>query len=348
MRIIAWGNDSGSRHWRLTDPFKYLANKGHEVVLSTHAINDIELDWADVIVLQSCTDKDGIALARKYQVERGKKIVVECDDGLVLNDDSPFKESHTKMDAKFVISRTMEIADMVTTTTYYLADQLRVYNDNVTVLPNSMDLDRWELPYLKNDTGKIRIGWAGSITHLEDFKMIVAPLKKIAKEFKNVQFIIIGDPRVAELLDGCQVEMMTGVPFDAWPSKLYSLRLDIGLAPLTNTFFNKCKSNIKWMEYSIASVPGIFSPIVYSFPNDPFDGIYGQIAENEDQWYRCIKNYIISPELREDIAKKARSCVTTSHTMKTNGHLWLQAYESLTKPEKKSITQVSDYVSAST
>lgn len=347
MKIIAWGNDSGSKYWRLVDPFKYLSKKGYDVVHSTNAINDIELDWADIIVLQSCTDKEGIALARQYQVERGKKLVVECDDGLELNDDSPFKESHKRMDAKFVISRTMEIADMVTTTTHYLADQLRVYNDNIKVLPNSMDMDRWEIPYLKNDTGKIRIGWAGSITHLEDFKMIVAPLKKISKEFKNIQFIIIGDPRIAELLDGCQVEMMTGVPFEMWPSKLYSLRLDIGLAPLKNTYFNKCKSNIKWMEYAIASVPGVFSPF-YSFPNDSFDGVYGQIAENEEQWYLCLRNYIISPELREDIANKARSCATTSHTMKTNGHLWFQAYESLTKQGKSSITQASDNKSAST
>lgn len=329
MKIVAWGNDSGSRYWRLVDPLKYMVKRGHEVILSTHAINDLEVDWADVCVVQSCTDKDGIALLRKYQVERGKKIVVECDDGLELNDDSPFKKDHEKSDAKFVITRTMEIADLITTTTSYLADQLRVYNDKIRVLPNSLDLDRWELPYLKNDSGKIRIGWAGSITHLDDMKMIVNPIKKICKEFKNVQLVIIGDPRVAELFDGCPVEMMTGVPFEAWPAKLYSLRLDIGLAPLRDSYFNKCKSNIKWQEYSIASIPGVFSPLVYTSLNEHFDGHYGQAAEDEDQWYRCIKNYIISPELREDIAKQARSCVTTSHTLKVNGHLWQEAYTNL-------------------
>jgi glycosyltransferase involved in cell wall biosynthesis len=224
----------------------------------------------------------------------------------------------------------MEMADMVTTTTPYLADQLRVYNDNIRVLPNFIDLDRWEQPYLPNDSKDIRIGWAGSITHVDDMKMIVEPIRRICKEFKNVQLVVIGDPRVGQLFEGLPVETQMGVPFDAWPSKLASLRLDIGLAPLRDTFFNRCKSNIKWIEYAIMHIPGVFSPTVYKMVNESFDGLYGQTAETEEQWYRCIKNYIICKELREDIAARARSCITTSYTLKTQHHLWLDAYNSLT------------------
>lgn len=330
MNIVAWGNDSGSKHWRLTDPLRALVKKGeHKAYVSENGINPEEVEWADVVIVQSCTEKNGIALLREFQVEKGKKIIVECDDGLDLNDDSPFKQDHERYDSKFVITRTMEIADMITTTTPYLADQLRVYNDNVKVLPNSIDQERWDLPYLANDTGRIRIGWAGSITHLEDMKMIVKPLKRICADFPEVQLIIIGDPRVAELFKDCNVESMNGVPYDVWPAKLNSMRLDIGLAPLRNTYFNKCKSNIKWMEYTMAGIPGVYSPVVYQTQNEHFDGVYGQIADTEEQWYLCIKNYIISKELRMDIAGQAKSCVTTSHTLKTTSKLWEEAYRSL-------------------
>lgn len=329
MKIVCWGNDSGSKQWRLTDPMKYMKKKGHKVIMSELGINEIELDWADVAVVQSCTDKEGIALLRQYQVEKGLKIVVECDDGLELNEDSPFKQDHERSDAKFVITRTMEIADMITTTTTYLADQLRVYNDKVVVLPNCIDVDRWNVKPKKNTSNQIRIGWAGSITHLEDVKMIVEPIKKICREFPRVQLIIIGDPRVAQLFDGYPVELMQSVPFDVWPTKLASMQLDIGLAPLRNTYFNKCKSNIKWMEYTMAEIPGVYSPTVYQMNYEHFDGVYGQIAENDDQWYRCIKNYIISPELRDDIAKRALSCVTTAHTFNVKGKLWDEAYRRL-------------------
>lgn len=329
LKILAFGNDSGSKHWRLTDPLKYMVKRGHRAYVSENGINPVEVEKADICIVQSCTDKQGIALLRQYQVEQGKKIVVEADDGLDLNDDSPFAKDHERFDAKFIITRTMEFADMITTTTPYLADQLRVYNDTVKVLPNSIDEDRWDLEYRPNTTDMVRIGWAGSITHLDDMKMIVRPVKRICKEFPNVQLVIIGDPRVAELFKGYNVEFMNGVPFDAWPAKLYSMRLDIGLAPLRNTYFNKCKSNIKWMEYSIARIPGVYSPVVYTMNNEHFDGVYGQIAETEEQWYLCIKNYIICPNLRNDIANKARGCVTTSHTLATTSRLWDEAYKSL-------------------
>jgi glycosyltransferase involved in cell wall biosynthesis len=298
--------------------------------MSENGINAFELDWCDIAIVQSCTDKQGIALLYEWQQEYGKKIIVECDDGLELNNDSPFKEDHDRYDARFVITRTMEIANMVTTTTNYLADQLRVYNDNIVVLPNYIDFDRWNNPRLTNTTRQIRIGWAGSITHVDDMKMIVEPVKKICKEFKNVVLVFVGDPRVGQLFDGCQVETQNGVPFDVWPAKLQSLRLDIGLAPLRNTYFNKCKSNIKWIEYAVSYIPGIYSPTVYSMAHETFDGIYGMIAENEDQWYRCMKNYIICNELREDIITRARSCITTAYTLRTNQNLWLDAYKSLT------------------
>jgi glycosyltransferase involved in cell wall biosynthesis len=329
MKICAWGNDSGSRFWRLIDPLKYVAKHGHEVRMSDKGINEIEVEWADICIVQSCTDKDGIALLYKWQQEHGKKIVVDSDDGLELNDDSPFQHEHNLHEAKFVITRTMEIADLITTTTPYLADQLRVYNDRIKVLPNYIDYNRWNLPKLHNDSKQIRIGWAGSITHVDDMKMIVEPVKRICKEYKNVQLVIIGDPRVGQLFDGCQVETQNGVPFEVWPSKLNSLRLDIGLAPLRNTYFNRCKSNIKWIEYAACHIPGVFSPTVYSMANETFDGVYGQIAEDNDQWYQCIKNYIDCPELRDDIADRARSCITTTYTLKTNHNLWLETYNSL-------------------
>ena len=348
LRICAWGNDSGSKFWRLVDPFKYLRKRGIKAYVSENGINEEEVNWADICVVQSCTDKDGIALLYQYQQEKGKKIVVECDDGLELNEDSPFAIDHKIYDANFVITRTMQMADMITTTIEYLANKLRKYNPNVVVLPNYIDLDRWDLPFLPNDTGKIRIGWAGSITHVEDVKIIVNVMRHLYREFKNIQLVIVGDPRVGALFEGIPTETMNGVPFEAWPSKLYSLRLDIGLAPVRNTPFNRCKSNIKWIEYSVAQIPGVYSPIVYSMDNEHFDGVYGQIAENEEQWYRCIKNYIVCKNLRDDIAKRAKSCITTAYTLKSNIKSWVKAYNKLIQSPKSSIDKQSTKLVAST
>jgi hypothetical protein len=71
--------------------------------------------------------------------------------------------------------------------------------------------------------------------------------------------------------------------------------------------------------------------------NEHLDGIYGMVAEDEEQWYRCIKNYIICKNLRLDVAEKARGCITTGYTLKTNIKRWVKAYKSLTEWGKSGI-----------
>ena len=339
-KILFYGNSTGSFQWRFADPAKYLARRGFLIRCNqAEAITEEAVKEADIIVMSSIVDRDGIALIYEYQQEHGKKIIVDSDDGLQLNEDSPFKPEHEIAQASDVIKRTMEIADMVTTTTPYLAKQLSVLNKNVKVLPNSMDLEKWDLPKHTNDSQYFRIGWAGSVTHLDDLKMIVEPLKRIMDEFPQVQLIFCGETRIAELFPNYPVETVLGVPFDAWPARLHGLRLDLGLAPLRDTPFNRCKSNIKFQEYSIAKVPGIYSPTVYNIHggfNQPFDGVFGHIAYDEEQWYRCIKNMILSKELRSDLIGKAYPFVKRKYNLAKNIHLWEDAYRSLLDTETKS------------
>src|SRR6185437_11045349 len=171
-----------------------------------------------------------IALLRAYQKERGKKIVAEFDDFFDANEDNPNLLEHKISQAPEVLRVLATIADMVTCTNKHLAKRLKELNKNVVVLPNYMDLERWVKPYLKNDTGFINIGWAGSTSHYNDLEMIVEPLKRILAEFPNVRLYIMGEWRARKWFEGVKnVEVMLAVPFEAYPTRLAGLRLDIGL-----------------------------------------------------------------------------------------------------------------------
>ena len=134
--------------------------------------------------------------------------------------------------------------------------------------------------------------------------------------------------RVGDLFKGYPVECMLGVPFDAWPARLHGLRLDIGIAPLIDSEFNRCKSNIKWQEYAIAKVPGIYSNIIYQ--THGFDPRYGLIAYNEEDWYQKIKSLVLNPILRKDIADSAYSRVTSRFSLAKHIREWENAYKLLT------------------
>lgn len=327
MKIVMYPNPSAARHWRLEGPAKYLRRKGHEAYVVDTGINEELAKWADISVLQGCVDKEGIALLHAYQQEKGKKIVVDHDDALEIDATNPHKKSHEVLDAVNVLKATLAIADLVTTTTPHLQKQLAQYNPNTVVLPNMLDLEVWNQNVMSPIPGRIRVGWAGSITHYEDLQLIRKPLLELRDKYPEVELVFIGDPRLRELFPGPRVEVMLGVPFDSWPARLAGLRLNVGLAPLQDTPFNRCKSNIKWLEYSINRIPGVYSPIVYQFRG--FDGDFGMIAHNQEEWLHCTENLILHERLRDEIAAKSYAFVYHKYDLARHAKLWLDSYTSI-------------------
>jgi tol-pal system protein YbgF len=156
---------------------------------------------------------------------------------------------------------------MVTVSTKYLEKKYKKYNDNVVTLENSMDLERWDKPKKPNNTGFLRIGWAGSLTHYDDIKMVEKPLKRIMDEFPNVQLVLVGDSRFKDLFEGYNVEVMLGVPIDFWPDKLNGLQLDIGIAPLIDNDFNRAKDVLGSGDFRTAA--DLFATFTQSYPGGP-------------------------------------------------------------------------------
>lgn len=335
MKVLAWGNGSGSQWWRLEDPFKYLNRMGHQCLVTRKAIPQIYkeglMEWADIFVLEGIVDMEGLAAIYMYQQEKGKKIIIEQDDCLEVTKDNPHYIEHRESNSFKIIRRMIEVADLVTTTNDYLAEQISKINTKVTVLPNCMDMDRWKKTKKTNLSGMIRVGWCGSVTHLEDLQMIEKPLKRILKEYPNVMLILVGDPRYRVMFKEFKnMEVMFGVDFEAWASKLNGLALDIGLGPLADTDFNRSRSPIKWMEYSINMAAGVYSPTVYGRQIErDFDGKLGLIAETEDQWYQAIKNLIDCKNLREDLATAAHTQVLRKFDLSRNAYKWERAYKAL-------------------
>lgn len=326
IKVVIYGNESGAFDWRLKDPAKYMNKSGKfNIIFPDKGMNWSDLMWADIIVVQGLVDKLRIAMIYAAQQEYGKKIVVEFDDYFRVEKDSPFKMIHNIRNAPEMIQVTMRIADMITTTTPYLADRFRKLNGNVKVLPNFMDMERWDLPTTKNDGDKIRLGWMGSMTHIKDFGEAVWAIKKILKDYPNVEFITLGDPRLKELFKGYNMEAMSGVPFEHYARRIHGLRYDIGIAPLRNTGFTRCKSNIRPLEYGICHVPCVASDV------EPYQHFNGEVllAKNRYEWYNHIKNLIEDREYRETLGENMYKHVKENYDLEKNIGVFIDAYTSL-------------------
>lgn len=326
INVLMYPNPSAAAYWRLIDPAKQMMkSEKFNVKIPQGGIQEEAIRWADIIVLHNVVDKKGIALIYAYQQERGKKIIVDCDDWLEVASDNPHAKEHEVMDAKETMKKVVEIADLVTTTTTYLANKLRTINPNVRILPNLMDLDRWMLEPIKNTSDRIRIGWAGSLTHVKDLELISDTLNNLMDKNSNIQLVLLGDPRLKALFPNKNVETMLGVPFDAYPKRLYGLQLDIGIAPLEDTEFNRCKSPIKPLEYGIAGVPTVASRVEPYIELEDF--VY--LCNTSNSWRTQLEFLIEDPFLRRDVGTKARNTVIRKYNLQDRANYWFDAYENL-------------------
>ena len=101
------------------------------------------------------------------------------------------------------------------------------------------------------------------------------------------------------------------------------------LVPLDDNDFNRCKSNIKWLEYSSCGIPAIYSNLT------PYNTciehmVNGCLVENrEEKWYEAIKFFLNNPEVMETIGKKAQSDVKNYYRMTKNASSYLQLFKNV-------------------
>lgn len=297
---------------------------------------------ADVVVFQRPDDPQRLESAKKLQ-EAGKIIVFDNDDTYIPNSGVPttMGSIHGEERLKEMNNTLMEfvkMADVVTTTTETLKKEYSQYNDNVVILPNMVDPDDWER--VENDTGKVRIGLVGSVvSNKADFWPIKDTIKKLCKNEK-VQVVVFGlppdDPRYAitrdvfkeeiEFWSNLDIEWQPFVPMHEYFDTLADLKLDIMLIPRDNSYFNKCKSNLKYLEASMLKIPVIASSFEDS-PYEELDGVNGIKLKNHEDWYAETMKLVNHKHLREQIGNVAYDYVLKNYNIHNKAHMWADTYK---------------------
>jgi glycosyltransferase involved in cell wall biosynthesis len=99
---------------------------------------------------------------------------------------------NSKMGEKIV--ENLKIAENITTTTDLFATEIAKYNKNVFVLPNAIDPTEKQYTPNPEKSDRIRIGWLGGSSHLEDLKLLNGLVSKLKSDglLDKVQFVLCG------------------------------------------------------------------------------------------------------------------------------------------------------------
>lgn len=304
---------------------------------------------AEIVVFHRPENPTRLKLARLLK-SAGKKIVFDNDDtykdmgGFKLEDELDQERMRRGLQrVNDTIDSFIIEADLVTCSTKFLAQEYKKLNSNVVVLPNCIDPFYFDEP-LRNEDDIVRIGITGSIAVSTDIK-ILAPIMKHYENDKRVRLVLFSLPpnrqdatlrklyaEEYKIFDSLNFEWQAFVPIDQYFDKLNELKLDMMIIPRSDNYFNRCKSNVKFLEASGFEIP----VIAQSFPDgqspyeqDPDDAKHLLLATDHNDWIEKIETFIKDKELRRSMGRKAREYVFEKYDINKNAHLWREAYDKL-------------------
>jgi glycosyltransferase involved in cell wall biosynthesis len=303
---------------------------------------------SDVVVFHRPESPDKLKLARHLKT-LGKKIVFDNDD--TYKDDGSVKLNAymTEERVKLGLNKLNEVvdtfikeADLVTASTEFLANEYRKLNPNVVVLPNMIDPFYFDEP-LRNEGDKVRIGITGSVGLSSDLDILFPIFKKYQNDprIQLVFFSLTDKPSKLmreiyhdeyKILESLNVEWHPLVEIDKYYDALNNMRLDIQIIPRQDNYFNRCKSNIKFLESSMLEIPCIaqgFADGLSPYQANPEDAKHMLIAQTSEDWEKHIEDLISNKEKRREMGRKAREYVEENYDINKKAHLWEDAYNTI-------------------
>ena len=247
MKIALIENQSiGVNIHRLLTPYSHL-QPHHEVIMTNGVLTaDYDIVVFNRLPNQCLTDLEKLKA-------KGVKIVVDLDDWIEL---PRYHYGYSKNSVKQIapILDSLNLADVITVSTYTLQKELKKLGYNSEVLPNFIQHN------LKNEPTEHAIGWVGGAGHVNNLFTMSKPLQA---EYKAKR--ILGGYTKDEIQSEWYLKIMSGNgKYDIGVRKPTSTNymelyrdITIGLLPSFNDTFTLCKSDLRALEYASMGIVGV-------------------------------------------------------------------------------------------
>jgi processive 1,2-diacylglycerol beta-glucosyltransferase len=342
------GRSFGSAHIRLLRPLGHPANQPR--IRMSHGFT---YQPAEVVVVQRMWKPGGSLAAAEQLVDAvrrdGGKLIYEIDDNLLdLNElrtgtGAPPLPSEALMTVRYFARE----AHGITVSTEPLKQRLLNLNTNIAVINNALD----ERLFGERSAGgracvrrriparskRVVIGYMGTLTHDADVMMVLKPLREVLRaHWRRLEFQVVGavaDPAMYRLFDDLPVSFLNVGRNDDYPDfvrwMLEHARWDLAIAPLEDSAFARCKSDIKFLDYSALGIPAVYSSVP-SYQASVQNGETGVLVNNNaDEWTDALETLIADDALRRHLAQRSQQYVFANRVLRHRASDWADAIERL-------------------
>ena len=280
MRIVGFrAANAASTQYRTTNWINAMRNLGHDAQEFASPVQeypriDSILNGADIVLYGITVEAHEIAILQAGQANYGYKLIVDTDD--LVNQVPRYNQASTMYHNATGLVRIAEAqyrdCDAITVSTPELKQKMDHYNANVVYMPNVVDPALYEGIRIREKEARhsddLRIYWGGGGGHWDDLVIVKNTLLRIAGERPNVKLVFSNlVPGWAMDLPIMQVYYIPLQPFPRFRQLMSWLCVDVGLAPLVDNQFNRCKSHVKYIDYAMAKVAGVYSDLA------PYDSV---------------------------------------------------------------------------
>jgi len=256
----------------------------------------------------------------EYLFSKSKtKIVFDFDDAIWINDVSYGNSDLKWLKKPSKTSKIIKISNLIFAGNQYLADYALKYNNNVKIIPTTINTDYHKKINCTKLDDSICIGWTGTSTTLKHFEHSIQVLKKIKNKYKSkIYFKVIVDfPYVVEDLNLIANQWNIDTEIEDLSE------FDIGIMPLPADEWTKGKCGFKGLQYMAMEIPTIMSPVGVN-NNIIEDGKNGFLANDDKEWFNKLSLLIESAELRNKFGKNGRQTVLDKYSVESQKNNYLK------------------------
>jgi glycosyltransferase involved in cell wall biosynthesis len=241
-----------------------------------------------------------------------KKIVFDYDDALFEIPNSMDFRYLYYLRGKNKTANVIKLSRHVIAGNKYLADYALKYNQNVTIIPTSVDLSRHKDKTVDKKTSeKIVIGWIGRPGSAFYLKKMQNVFLALARKHNFILKVVgakeLNLPGVSLVTKNWRLE-----------EEIEDLGgFDIGIMPLTEDAWAQGKSATKLLEYLAAGIPVVCSPVGIN-KDIISEGENGFLAGAEQEWIDKLSILLSNEDMRKKFSRQGRFIVEKFFSIQAN------------------------------